>query len=68
MIKLTRISGEEFVVNAERIQYVEAKPDTIITLVGKERLIVTESVEDVPAGENITEVRIARGLTWILRP
>lgn len=47
MIKLTRISGEEFVVNAERIQYVEAKPDTIITLVGKERLIVTESVDEV---------------------
>ena len=47
MIKLTRMSGEEFVVNAELIQYVEARPDTIVTLVGKERLIVKESVDEV---------------------
>ena len=47
MIKVTRMSGEEFVVNAEMIMYVEARPDTIITLAGKERLIVTESVDEV---------------------
>ncbi|MCD6404439.1 MAG: flagellar FlbD family protein [Planctomycetes bacterium] len=47
MIKVTRINGEEFVINADRIQYVEAKPDTIITLVGKERVIVKESVDEV---------------------
>ena len=34
-------------VNAELIQYVEAKPDTIVTMVGKERLIVRESVDEV---------------------
>ena len=47
MIKVTRINGEEFVINADRIQYVEAKPDTIITLVGKERVIVKESADEV---------------------
>ena len=47
MIKLTRINGEEFVVNAEKILYVEARPDTIVTLLGKERVIVSESVEEV---------------------
>lgn len=47
MIKLTRLTGEEFVVNAEMIQYVEAKPDTIITLSTKERIIVREPVDEV---------------------
>ena len=47
MIKLTHMNGQEFVVNAEMIQYVEAKPDTIITLSTKERLIVKENVDEV---------------------
>jgi len=47
VIKLTRLTGEEFVVNAEMIQYVEAKPDTIITLSTKERIIVREPVDEV---------------------
>lgn len=34
-------------VNAELIQYIEARPDTIITLVGKERVIVKESVDEI---------------------
>ena len=47
MIKATRINGEEFVVNAELIQYVESRPDTIITLVSKDRVIVKESLDEV---------------------
>ena len=47
MIKLTRINGEEFVVNATLIQYVESRPDTFITLTTADRLIVRESVEEV---------------------
>mgnify|MGYP001382700447 CR=1 FL=1 len=47
MIKLTRINGEEFILNAEMIQYVEARPDTIVTLSSKERVIVRESVDEV---------------------
>ena len=47
LIKLTRINGEEFILNAEMIQYVEARPDTIITLSSKERVIVRESVDEV---------------------
>ncbi|MGD0384188.1 MAG: flagellar FlbD family protein, partial [Thermoguttaceae bacterium] len=32
MIKLTRLSGEAFILNAELIEYVEARPDTFVTL------------------------------------
>lgn len=47
MIKLTRLNGEEFVLNAEMIQMVEKRPDTFITLTTSERLIVKESVDEV---------------------
>jgi flagellar protein FlbD len=47
MIKLTRINGEEFVLNAELIQFIESRPDTFITLTTDERMIVQESVDEV---------------------
>ncbi|MCA9271249.1 MAG: flagellar FlbD family protein [Planctomycetales bacterium] len=47
MIKLTRLHGEAFVLNAELIRYVENRPDTYITLVSGERLVVKETMEDV---------------------
>ena len=47
MIKLTRLDGEKFVLNADLIQYVEARPDTFVTLTTGERLVVTESMDEV---------------------
>jgi len=47
MIKLTKFNGDEFVVNAESIRFVESRPDTYVTLTGNDRLLVRESVEEV---------------------
>ena len=47
MIKLTRLGGEPFILNAELIQYVEARPDTFVTLTNGQRLVVTESMDEV---------------------
>lgn len=47
MIKLTRLGGEAFLLNAELIRYVEARPDTFITLTTGERLAVQESMDEV---------------------
>ena len=47
MIKLTRLSGEPFILNAELIRYVEARPDTFVTLTSGDRLVVKESMDDV---------------------
>ncbi|HUX06975.1 MAG TPA: flagellar FlbD family protein [Acidobacteriota bacterium] len=47
MIRLTRFDGSSFVLNAEIIQYVEAAPDTIITLVTRDKLMVKETVDEV---------------------
>ena len=47
MIKLRRLNDTEIVVNADKIKYVESTPDTIVTLMNNEKLIVRDSVEDV---------------------
>ncbi len=47
MIKLTRLGGEPLVLNADLILYVEARPDTFITLTTGDRLVVTESTDEV---------------------
>jgi flagellar protein FlbD len=47
MIKVTRLNGKEFVVNAELVQYLEATPDTVITLVNHEKLVVKEPVDEI---------------------
>ncbi|MGI9456428.1 MAG: flagellar FlbD family protein [Aeoliella sp.] len=47
MIKLTRLSGEPFVLNAEMIKYVEALPDTYVTLNTGDRIVVTETPDEV---------------------
>ena len=47
MIKITRLNGTEQVVNAEMIEFVEATPDTIITLISGKKLMISESVDQV---------------------
>jgi flagellar protein FlbD len=47
MIAVTRLNGDSFVLNAELIKIVEATPDTTISLLNGDRLLVRESVEEV---------------------
>lgn len=47
MIKLTRLDGEAFVLNADLIRFVERRPDTFITLTTGERVVVTETMDTV---------------------
>lgn len=47
MIKVTRLSGEMVVINAELIETVEATPDTVITLTTGKKLVVLEEPEEV---------------------
>ena len=47
MIRLTRLGGEPFLLNAELIKFVESRPDTFVTLTDGERVIVAESMEEV---------------------
>jgi flagellar protein FlbD len=47
MIVLTRLNGQNFVVNAEKIRTVEATPDTIVCCESGERLMVKETLQEV---------------------
>lgn len=49
MIRLTRFDGEQFVLNAELIRFIESRPDTYVTLTTGERLLVRESMDEVMA-------------------
>jgi len=49
MIKLTRLDGEEFIVNAELIRFIETRPDTYVTLTTDDRFIVREKADEVVA-------------------
>lgn len=47
MIYLSRFNGNRFLLNAEMIREVEETPDTIITLVSGQKIMVRESVEHI---------------------
>lgn len=47
MIQLTRLNGREFVLNAEQIKSIDHTPDTMITLVNGDQLVVQESMDEV---------------------
>ncbi|MBN1766799.1 MAG: flagellar FlbD family protein [Sedimentisphaerales bacterium] len=47
MIPVTRLNGKRFVVNAEQIRYIETTPDTMITLMNGDKVMVKEQLEQV---------------------
>jgi flagellar protein FlbD len=65
VIKLTRLNGEEFVVNAEMIRFIESRPDTYVTLTTNERLIVREPLAEV-VKRTIAYARAVRSLPTIV--
>ena len=55
MIELTRLNGNKFSVNPDLIKYFEAAPDTTLTLVTGEKLLVVETCTAV--AQRATEYR-----------
>ncbi len=49
MIVLTRLNGHKVVVNAELIKTVEQTPDTTLTLINGDHMLVAEEPEEVVA-------------------
>jgi len=47
MIDLTRLNGRRILVNCDLIKFAEAAPDTTLALVTGEKLIVSESCDQV---------------------
>jgi flagellar protein FlbD len=47
VICLTRLNGQTLAVNSDLIKFVETSPDTVLTLINGEKLLVRESVAQV---------------------
>ncbi|GIK16492.1 MAG: Swarming motility protein SwrD [Phycisphaerae bacterium] len=47
MIVLTRLNQRAFVLNAELIKMIEATPDTLVTLVNGDCVMVREAIDEV---------------------
>ena len=64
MIELTRLNGTPMVLNSDLIKTAEASPDTMLTLIHGEKLIVRESIAELM--ERVLAYR-ARLLTDVAR-
>ena len=49
MIELTRLNNRPLVVNSDLIKFIENTPDTVLTLISGEKVVVSESCKDVIA-------------------
>ncbi len=47
MITVTRLNDQPLVLNAELIKTVESTPDTLITLINGDRMMVKESMDEI---------------------
>jgi flagellar protein FlbD len=47
MIELTRLNGSHLAINCDLIKYAEAAPDTVLTLITGEKLVVLEPCSEV---------------------
>jgi len=47
MIRLTRLNNQPLMVNSDLIKFVEQSPDTLITLITGEKIVVRENAEEV---------------------
>lgn len=49
MIRLTRLNSQPITVNSDLIKLVESNPDTVITLVSGDKILVHETADEVVA-------------------
>ncbi len=55
MIQLTRLNNNPLIINSDLIKWIENAPDTVLTLVTGEKIVVLESSREVV--EKIVEFR-----------
>jgi flagellar protein FlbD len=66
MIPLTRLNGSPIYVNSDLIKYAEASPDTMLTLIHGEKIVVLESCEVVVDRMTAYRIRELRTLAETL--
>ncbi len=66
MIMVTRLDGTQVTLNADMVKFIEATPDTIITLSTEQKLLVQETVQDVV--DRIIAYKRAIFRAWVEAP
>lgn len=65
MIHLTRLNNSKFTINSDLIKFVEQSPDTVITLLSGEKILVQETVDEIV--ERVVEFRrqlLSAAVNW----
>jgi len=47
MIEITRLDGTHLFINSDLIEFIEATPDTIITLTNQKKLVVRDTPDEL---------------------
>ncbi len=55
MIRLTRLNNQRVVINPDHIAWVDATPDTTLCLIGGDKILVRETIEELV--EEVIEFR-----------
>lgn len=68
MIRLTRLNSQEITVNSDLIKFIESNPDTVITLLNGDKILVHETAAEVVA--RVIEFRraVVSGLLSVADP
>jgi len=68
LIRLTRLNNQEITVNSDLIKFIESNPDTVITLLNGDKILVHETAAEVVA--RVLEFRraVVSGLESITDP
>lgn len=62
MIPLTRLNGSPIYINSDLIKYSEASPDTMLTLIHGEKMVVRESCEEVVQRMTAYRIQVLRNV------
>ena len=47
MIEITRLDGTRLFINSDLIEFIEATPDTVITLTNQKKMVVRDSADEL---------------------
>jgi flagellar protein FlbD len=68
LIRLTRLNSQPITVNSDLIKFVESNPDTVITLVNGDKILVHETSAEVVERVIAFRRAVISGLTSIAAP
>jgi flagellar protein FlbD len=63
MIELTRLNGQKLYVNCDLLKYAEASPDTVLTLLTGDKIVVRETCDEVISLALSFRARVL-GIAW----